>query len=167
MTITRFTPFRTSLGDVTTLQNRINSMFHELARPESRETESLASGSFIPAVDIYEDVHQVVLKLEVPGVRQEDIDIRIEDQTLIVKGERKFEASEKEENFHRIERRFGSFVRSFTLPQSVDPEAVKASYENGVLSISIGKKAEAKPRQIKVELGSAAPAPKQVGAAKA
>ena len=165
MTITRFTPFRSGLQDVAVLQNRLNSIFHDFARPTGSESESLATGSFVPAVDIYEDAQHVALKLEVPGVKQEDLDIRVENQTLTVRGERKFEAEEKEENFHRIERRFGSFVRSFTLPQTVDPETVKAAYENGVLNVTIAKKAEAKPKQIKVELGnSSASAPKQVEA---
>ena len=163
MTITRFTPFRSSLQDVTVLQNRLNSIFHDFARPVGAESETLAAGSFVPAVDIYEDAQHLALKLEVPGVKQDDLDIRVENQTLTVKGERRLEAEEKEENFHRIERRFGSFVRSFTLPQTVDPETVKASYENGVLHLSIAKKAEAKPKQIKVELGNAT-APKQVEA---
>ena len=161
MTITRFSPIRSSLQDVAVLQNRLNSIFHDFAQPATSGSESLAAGSFIPAVDIYEDAQRLVLKLEVPGVRQEDLDIRVENQTLTVKGERKFEAEEKEENFHRIERRFGSFVRSFTLPQTVDPDSIKASYENGVLNLSISKKAEAKPKQIKVEVGSA---PRQVEA---
>ncbi len=106
-----------------------------------------------------------MLKLEIPGIPQEDLDIRVENQTLTVKGERKFEAEEKEENFHRIERRFGSFVRSFTLPQTVDVDSIQANYENGVLKLSISKKAEAKPKQIKVEIGNAT-APKQVEASK-
>jgi HSP20 family protein len=109
----------------------------------------------------------VVLKLEVPGVKQEDIDIRVENQTLTVKGERKFEAEEKEENFHRIERRYGSFVRSFTLPQTVDADAVTATYDAGVLSITLTKKAEAKPKQVKIGVGSAADKPKQVEASAA
>lgn len=164
MTITRFAPFRSSLEDVAVLQNRLNSIFHDFARPASSESETLASGSFMPAVDIYEDAQQLSLKLEIPGVRQEDLDIRVENQTLTVKGERKFEKEEKEENFHRIERRFGNFVRSFTLPQTVDIEAITASYENGVLNIRLAKKAEAKPKQIKVELSSGPSAPKQVEA---
>ncbi len=166
MTITRLSPFRSGLQDVSVLQNRLNSIFHDFAQPQvSGSTESLAVGSFIPAVDIYEDAQRLVLKLEIPGIPQEDLDIRVENQTLTVKGERKFEAEEKEENFHRIERRFGSFVRSFTLPQTVDVDSIQANYENGVLKLSISKKAEAKPKQIKVEIGNAT-APKQVEASK-
>jgi HSP20 family protein len=165
-TLTRFVPFRSPLADVAVLQNRLNSIFNDFARPEGESsTESLAMGSFIPAVDVYEDQHNLVLKLEVPGIKQEDLDVRVENQTLTVKGERKFETNEKEENFHRIERRYGSFARSFTLPQTVDTGAVKAGYEQGVLTISLAKKEAAKPKQVKVEIGSgnnAGPQAKQV-----
>ena len=115
MTLTRFVPLRSGLSDVAVLQNRLNSIFQDFARPEEA-SESLAAGNFVPAVDVYEDAEKLVLKLEVPGIRREDLDIRVEGRTLSVKGERKFEREEKEENFHRIERRYGSFVRSFTLP---------------------------------------------------
>ena len=155
MTITRFTPFRSGIQDVAVLQNRLNSIFHDFARPAAElQAESMAQGSFVPAVDVYEDASKLVLKLEVPGIKQEDLDIRVENQTLTIKGERRFEAEEKEENFHRIERRFGTFVRSFTLPQTVDTENVAANYENGVLNVTLSKKAEAKPKQIKVEVGA-------------
>lgn len=121
-------------------------------------------GNFIPPVDVYEDEHTLVLKLEVPGIKQEDLDVRVENQTLTVKGERRFEKNEKEENFHRIERRYGTFARTFTLPQTVDTNAPKATYEQGVLTISLPKKEAAKPKQVKVEIGSGAAAaqPKQV-----
>ena len=161
-TLTRYTPFRSPFADMAVLQNRLNSIFSEFARPEG-EQESLAMGSFIPPVDVYEDAHQVVLKLEVPGIKQEDLDVRVENQTLTVKGERKFEKDEKEENFHRIERRYGSFQRTFTLPQTVDAAAPKANYEHGVLTITLPKKEAAKPKQVKVEIGNGASAqPKQV-----
>ena len=146
--------------------NRLNSIFQDMAQPAG-EGEALASGNFVPAVDVYEDAQKVVLKLEVPGIKQEDLDVRVENQTLTVKGERKFETDEKEENFHRIERRFGSFVRSFTLPQTVDTNAVTAGYDAGVLTISIAKKAEATPKQVKIEIGAGAPGPKQVEASAA
>jgi HSP20 family protein len=162
-TLTRFTPFRSPLADVAVLQNRLNSIFSDFARPDG-ETESLAMGSFIPPVDIYEDKERLVLKLEVPGIEQDNLDVRVENQTLTVRGERKFEKDEKEENFHRIERRYGSFTRSFTLPQTVDTGSVKAAYEHGVLTIQLSKKEAAKPRQVKVEIGSNAQGaqPKQV-----
>ncbi len=156
-TMTRFVPLRTPFEDVAVLQNRLNSIFNEFARPGivNEEQAGAATASFVPPVDVYEDAQQVVLKLEVPGVKLEDLDIRLENQRLTVKGERRFEAQEKAENFHRIERRFGSFARSFTLPQTVDTEAVNAAYDAGVLTISLAKKAEAKPKQVKIELGSA------------
>ncbi len=153
-TMTRFVPFRTAMSDMAVLQNRLNSIFNDFARPEGAAQESLAMGNFVPAVDIYEDEHKLALKLEVPGIKQEDIDVRLENQTLTVRGERKFDAEEKEENFHRIERRFGSFVRSFTLPITVDTNSIGARCDAGVLTINLAKKEAAKPKQVKVEIGS-------------
>src|SRR5215510_1211602 len=112
--------------------------------------EQLAAGTFVPAVDVYEDEHNLVLKMEVPGVNEEDLKVSLENNTLTVSGERKFEKEEKEENFHRIERRYGSFTRTFRLPSTVDSEKVDAGYDKGILKITLAKKAEAKPRQIKV-----------------
>ena len=112
--------------------------------------DQLATGTFVPAVDIYSDEQNLVLKLEVPGVNEQDLNVSVENNTLTIQGERKFEKEEKEENFHRIERRYGSFSRTFKLPSTIDAEKVEASYEKGILKITLGKKAEAKPRQIKV-----------------
>jgi HSP20 family protein len=162
MIMTRIVPFRNELNDVAVLQNRLNSIFQDFARPEEA-SELLAAGNFMPAVDVYEDAEKLVLKLEVPGIRREDLDIRIEGHTLTVKGERKFETEEKEENFHRIERRYGSFVRSFTLPSTVNPDKVEATCADGVLSVSLAKKPEAQPKQIKVQVAPATTA-KQVEA---
>lgn len=162
MTITRFAPYRSRFSDLALIQDRLNSIFHDLA-PATGDNEALTAGTFVPPVDIYEDAQKVVLKLEVPGIKQEDLDVKVENQTLTVKGERKFESEQKEENYHRIERRFGSFVRSFTLPQTVDASAATAVYDAGVLTVSLNKKAEAKPKQVKIEVGSAKP--KQVEAA--
>ena len=158
--MTRFVPFRSPLADVAILQNRLNSIFNDFARPDEAQ-ETLTAANFIPAVDIYEDDQKLVLKLEVPGVKQEDLDVRLENQTLTVKGERKFESEEKQENFHRIERRFGTFARSFTLPVTVDTSSVSAKYEHGVLAIQLAKKEAAKPKQVKIEIGSV---PQQVEA---
>lgn len=146
-TITRWSP----LHDMTTLHNRLSALLQDFAEPTA-ESDSPAA-SFTPPVDIYEDAQKLVLKLEVPGIREEDLDIRLENQTLTVRGERKFEKEEKQENFHRIERRFGSFVRSFTLPTTVDTEKVQASFDAGVLSIEVTKRAEAQPKKIKVSIG--------------
>jgi HSP20 family protein len=150
MAITRWDPFR----DVLALQNRMNSIFQEYNRQQAEGDVSTAA--FVPPVDIYEDEHKIVLKLEVPGMKESDLDIQLENQVLTVKGERKFEKEEKEENFHRIERRYGSFYRSFTIPNTVNPESVKAGYDAGVLRIELQKRQEAKPKQIKVEIGKAA-----------
>ena len=150
MAITRWDPFR----DVVTLQNRLNSLFRDF---NEGGDSPLTTASFVPAVDIYEDPQKVVLKLEVPGIEEKDLDVRVENHTLTVKGERKFEKEEKEENFHRIERRYGSFYRAFTLPSTVDTENVQASYNAGVLKLELKKKAEAQPKQIKVSVGDKHP----------
>src|SRR5579871_3109544 len=126
--LTRWEPFRE-------LQDRIDRMsrlFRESYRPEGPE-EALMTTSFAPPVDIYEDEHAITLKMEVPGIDEKDIDVRIDANTLSVRGERKLEKDEEEENYRRIERQYGSFTRSFTLPSSVDPTQVSAYYEQGVL----------------------------------
>ena len=147
--ITRWDPFR----ELASLQDRMNRLFQESAG--SGETSLTNSGAFIPPVDVYEDEHGLRLKLEVPGIDEKDLDVRIENNVLTVRGERKFaKEDKKEENFHRIERRYGSFVRSFSLPQSVDTEKVSADYKNGILTLVLVKRAEAKPKQIKVSIGS-------------
>jgi HSP20 family protein len=143
--LTRWDPAR----DYSTLQDRMNRLFRESHSSEGPE-EALTTTGFAPPVDIYEDEHTITLKLEVPGIDEKDIDVRIENNTLTVHGERKIEKDEKEENFRRVERQYGSFTRSFTLPSSVDPGQVSADYTNGVLNIKLAKKAEAKPKQIKV-----------------
>jgi HSP20 family protein len=145
MAITRWDPFR----EVVALQNRMNTLFRDL----NDEDSPVAAASFVPAVDIYEDAKKVVLKLEVPGIEEKDLDIRVENNTLTVKGERKFESEEKEQNFHRIERRYGSFFRAFTLPSTVNAENVAASYNAGVLRLELAKKPEAQPKQIKINVG--------------
>lgn len=144
MAITRWDPFR----EVSALQNRVNSLFRDFNEADS----PLTTASFVPAVDIYEDEKKVVLKLEVPGVNQKDLDVSVENHTLTVKGERKFESEEKEQNFHRIERRYGSFYRAFTLPSTVDAQNVTASYNAGVLKLELAKKPEAQPKQIKINV---------------
>jgi len=138
--ITRIDPFR-----------ELASFFENFNGPTGKD--QLTSGSFVPPVDVYEDEHSLILKLEVPGVNEEDLNVSVENDILTVQGERKFEKEEKEENFHRIERRYGSFTRTFKLPNTVDAEKVDASYEKGILKITLAKRAEAKPRQIKVGVG--------------
>ena len=146
--LTRWDPYR----EFSSLQDRMNRLFNASFN-EGRD-ESLTTSSFAPAVDVYEDEHSVTLKIEVPGIDEKDIDVRIENNTLTVHGERKLEKDEKEENYRRIERQYGSFTRTFTLPNTVDTEGASASYEKGVLKVKLAKKAEAKPKQIKVNVGS-------------
>lgn len=144
--LTRWDPFR----EFDTLQRQMDRLFRD---SYGNREESLAAVGFAPPVDIYEDEHSYTLKLEVPGIEEKDIDVRLENNTLTVSGERKYEKEEKEENFRRLERRYGSFTRSFTVPNTVDAENVAADYDKGVLKIKLLKKAEAKPKQIKVNVG--------------
>ena len=146
--LTRWEPIR----EMAALQDRISRLWSEQFNSLSGD-ESLNAGSFVPPVDVYEDEHGIQLKMEVPGINEKDIDIRLENNVLTVTGERKIENEEKQENFHRVERRYGTFSRSFTLPNTVDNESVTASYDKGLLKISLGKRADAKPRQIKVNIG--------------
>jgi HSP20 family protein len=148
--LARWEPFR----EFATLQDRMNRLFRESYNDAGRD-DSLTTSNFAPAVDVYEDEHQVTLKIEVPGIDEKDIDVRVENNTLTVQGERKIDREEKEENYRRVERQYGSFTRTFTLPQTVDTDNVSASYDKGVLKISLPKKAEAKPKQIKVNVSSA------------
>jgi HSP20 family protein len=148
MAITRWDPFQ----ELNLITSRMNRLFQDTYGQGSTE-ENLTTSTFAPPVDIYEDEHNITLKIEVPGIDAKDVDIRIENNTLTVRGERKFEKEEKEENFHRVERRYGSFFRAFTLPSTVDADSVNADYDSGVLKIKLAKTAEAKPKQIKVNVG--------------
>ncbi len=145
--LTRWDPFR----EFSTLQDRMNRMFRD---SYGDREEALTTSTFAPPVDVYEDEHNVTLKIEVPGIDEKDLDVRVENNTLTVHGERKFEKEEKEENFRRVERQYGSFTRSFTLPNTVDSDSIQANYEKGILKLQLAKKAEAKPKQIKVNVGS-------------
>jgi len=149
--LTRWEPVR-EFAAMQDRMNRMNRLFRESYSPEGPE-DALTTTSFAPPVDIYEDEHTITLKLEVPGIDEKDIDVRIENNTLTVHGERKIEKEEKEENFRRVERQYGSFTRSFTLPSSVDPGQVSAHCDKGVLKINLAKRVEAKPTQIKVNVG--------------
>src|SRR5215467_689301 len=119
--LTRWDPFR----EFSTLQDRMNRLFRD---SYGEGQEALSTSTFAPAVDVYEDEHNVTLKIEVPGIDEKDIDVRIESNLLTVHGERKFEKEEKEENYRRVERQYGSFTRTFTLPQTVDQDSVQADY---------------------------------------
>ena len=137
--------------DYSALQDRVNRILRESYRTDSPD-EALTTSNFAPPVDVYEDEHHITLKIEVPGIDEKDIDVSIENNTLTVRGQRSFEKDEKEENFHRVERMYGSFTRSFTLPNTVDAEQVSAQYDKGVLKVRLAKRAETKPRQIKVNV---------------
>jgi HSP20 family protein len=143
--LTRWDPFR----EFSTLQDRMNRLFRD---SYGDREEALTTSTFAPPVDVYEDEHQVTLSIEVPGIDEKDIDVRVENNVLTVHGERKFEKEQKEENFRRVERQYGSFTRSFTLPNTVDTDNIQASYGKGVLKVQLAKKAEAKPKQIKVNV---------------
>lgn len=145
MAIIRWDPFR----DLVTLREKMNRLFEEAFTSRGEEKEMVAS-TWTPSVDIYETENELTLTAEVPGIEDKDIEIKIEDNTLSIQGERKFEKETKEENYHRIERSYGSFYRSFTLPRNIDQDNIKAEHENGILRITMPKKPELKPRKVKV-----------------
>ncbi len=149
MAIVRWSdPFR----EFAQLQERINRAFGDAYR---NDEGLMTSGSWVPPVDIYQNGDQeVVLKAELPDMSREDIDITVDNGTLTIKGEKKLSNDVKEEQFHRIERRYGAFSRSFSLPQTVDTGKVAAEYRNGVLTIRLPLREEAKPRQIKVDVAA-------------
>ena len=142
----RWQPFRSN-GN--TLQEQVNRLFE--SSYNGRNSES-ALTTWAPAVDIYETENELVLKADLPAIDEKDLDIRIENNTLTVRGERKFEKQVNEDSYLRVERSYGSFSRSFSLPTTVNTEAIKAEYKNGVLTITLPKKETAKPRQVKVEI---------------
>jgi len=146
MAIVRFEPFRD-------LQDRMNRLFSESYRSSPTGEEDWAlGGSWAPAVDIYEQDNNIVLKAELPGVDPKDVDIRLENNTLTLRGERKFDEEVKKENYHRVERAYGAFTRSFTLPTVVDQGNIKAEFKDGVLRVTLPKREEAKPKQIQINV---------------
>lgn len=141
----RWEPFRNS----NSLQDHFNRLF-ESAYP-NRSSESSVT-TWAPAVDICETENELVLKADLPDINEKDLDIRIENNTLTVRGERKFEKQVNEDNYLRVERSYGSFSRSFTLPNTINTEAIRAEYKNGVLTVQMPKRAESKPKQVKVNV---------------
>jgi HSP20 family protein len=149
--LTRWQPFR----EVTSLQERVNQLFNDVFSDiDSPDRSSLTSFSFAPRTDVYEEDDRIVLEMEVPGMREEDVHLTLEGNTLSISGERKMENNHKPDRFQRVERYYGSFSRTFTLPATVDPDSVDAKYEHGILHVSMAKKANARPRQIKVNGGA-------------
>jgi HSP20 family protein len=146
-TITRFRPYR----GFATLQDQVNRIFNETAQTQGEET---ALTTWAPSVDIYETPNELVVKADLPEVNEKEIDVRVENNLLTIRGERKFEKSVSEENYLRVERTYGAFSRSFSLPNTVNAEAIRAEYKNGVLTVNLPKREESKPRQVKVNVTS-------------
>lgn len=146
-TIARLEPFR----GLSTLQDQFNRLFNESFRNHADES---AMTAWAPAVEIYETPNELVVKADLPEVDEKDIDVRVENNLLTIRGERKFEKSVSEDNYLRVERTYGTFSRSFSLPNSVNPEAIAAEYKNGVLKVTLPKREESKPRQVKVAVNA-------------
>jgi HSP20 family protein len=146
MAIIRWDPFR----DMVTIREKMNRLFEDAFTARGGDDKDITASTWMPAVDIFENENELVLTAEIPGIDEKDVEIKIEDNTLTLKGERKFEKETKEENYHRIERSYGSFYRAFTLPNYVDTDKVQAQHENGVLKISMPKREEVRPRTVKI-----------------
>jgi HSP20 family protein len=161
---TRFDPFRDMLALQDSLVRAFDATYGRNRAAPAAEEKEAPSGGFTPAVDVFEDQDGLQLLVELPGVDLKDIDVRVEGNTLTIRGERKLERTERQ-GYRLVERVYGSFFRSFTLPQTVDAEAVAADAKDGVLHVRLPKKPESKPRQIKVQIDPArtvaAPAQKQ------
>jgi HSP20 family protein len=152
MAIVRWQPFH----DLAGIQDRMNRIFDDAFRGVSRpssEDDWAFGGSWAPSVDIYEQDGNIVLKAELPGIDPKDVDVRVENNVLTLRGERKLESEVKREDYHRVERAYGKFSRSFTLPSVVDTEKIKADYKDGVLQVSLPQREEAKPKQISIAVG--------------
>jgi HSP20 family protein len=146
MTITKVDPIR----EFAAMQDRMNRLFGNVYL---RDEDTALRGAWIPAVDIFEtDNHDLVVRAELPGISREDIEVSVENSTLVLKGDKKFDAEVKEESYRRIERTYGTFHRSFTLPNTVDTSKVSADFKNGVLTVKLPFREEAKPRTINVEV---------------
>ena len=148
-TLSRFEPFR----GASTLQDQINRLFSDVF---DRPADESNLTSWAPAVDIFETEHELVVKADLPDIDPKDLDIRVENNILSIRGERKFESKVSQDKYLRVERAYGSFSRSFSLANTVNSEAIKADYQNGVLTLAVPKREEAKPKQIKVNVGTPA-----------
>lgn len=157
MTVVRYDPFR----DLRTLQEEVNRLFStNLTRTFG--DEGIGRGAWAPSVDIYENKDQIVLEAELPGMKQEDFDLSIENNVITLRGERKFEKTDETDNYHRVERSYGAFTRSFTLPHTVSAEGATAEYNNGVLRVTLPKREETKARRIQVTGGEAGSSKKTI-----
>ena len=147
MAIVRWEPF----SNLVTAQQEFDRLFKDAFTPFFGEGE-LSTHTWAPPVDIYETENDIVLKAELPGVDPKDVEVRVEDSTLYLKGERKFEKEVKNESYHRVERSYGSFARSFSLPNSINAEKVKAEFKDGLLTLTLPKREEAKPKKVTIEI---------------
>lgn len=155
MNIIKYDPFR----EMRSLQDEVNRLFaSSFTRGGDNE---LMRGAWSPSVDIFENKNEIVLEVELPGMKAEDVDISIENNVLTIRGERKFEKKDEGDNFHRVERAYGSFTRSFTLPPTVSSENANAEFENGLLRLTLAKREEAKPRRIEIK-ATGKPEPKTI-----
>ena len=145
MGIVRYDPFR----DLRTLQEEVNRLF-STNMTRAFGDEGIGRGAWAPSVDIYENKDQIVLEAELPGMQQEDFDLTIENNVITLRGERRFEKTDESDNYHRVERSYGTFTRSFTLPQTVSADEAKAEYNNGVLRVTLPKREEASPAGIEI-----------------
>lgn len=157
MTVVRYDPFR----DLRTLQEEVNRLF-STNFSRAFDDEGIGRGAWAPSVDIYENKDQIVLEAELPGMKQEDFDLSIENNVITLRGERKFEKTDETDNYHRVERSYGAFTRSFTLPQTVSPEGATAEYNNGVLRVTLPKREETKARRIQITGAEAGASPKTI-----
>ena len=149
MAIIRWTPFQ----DLATVQDRMNRLFNEFHN--RHDDDVMTRGAWVPPVDIFENGNkELVIKAELPAMTREEIDVTVENQTLTIRGEKKFNHEIKDEQYHRVERTYGSFSRSFSLPSTVDVTKVSADYKDGVLTVTLPLREEAKPKQIKVEVAA-------------
>mgnify|MGYP003524788719 CR=1 FL=1 len=149
MAVIRWSPFQ----DLTTVQDRVNRLFHGMYSRHGDDV--MTRGAWIPPVDIYESgQHELVIKAELPAMTRDDIQVTVENHTLTLRGEKTLDREVKEEQYHRVERSYGAFSRSFTLPATVDATKVSADYKDGVLTIRLPQLEEAKPRQVKVSVGA-------------
>jgi HSP20 family protein len=149
MGLIRWDPFR----ELSSLQERMNRLFSDFRVRTPLGEEEITQGAWVPPVDIYETSDSIVLEAELPGLTKDNIVVEVKDSTLTLKGDKKFEREVKEENYHRVERSYGGFQRAFTLPSTVQQDKVKAKFRDGILEITIPKAEEAKPKQIKVDIG--------------
>ena len=149
-TLVRWEPTR----ELTTLRGRMDRLFNEALGRGWGGDEGLATGVWVPSVDVFETPESIVLKADLPDVKKDEVDISIENNTLTIQGERKLEQEVNEKNFYRMERSYGSFSRSFTLPPTVAGDKAEAVFDNGVLTLTLPKREESKPRQIKVKVST-------------